>query len=141
MARGIQDRLQNEINQVAEVHFYIKHVIESAFKHTVINPDVRYLVGGYDSELARSRGTFADKFFDLSTMIRLGTAVEVCLRTYYMDRKGLSTLIDLRNDCRYQRGIFQRVQDWQQPNEALSLYRTRLGTIWRIIHTCLLSKR
>ena len=127
MASSIQDRLQNEINQFAEVHFYIKHVIESAFKHMVINPDVTYLVGGYDTELARWRGTFADKFFDMSTMIRLGTAVEVCLRTYYMDRKGLSTLIDLRNDCRYQRGIFQRLQDWQQPNGALSLYKNEIG--------------
>jgi hypothetical protein len=126
MASNIHTRLQNEINRVAEVHFYVKHVIEFAFRQAVINPEVRHLVGGYDTELARWRGTFADKFFDMSTMIRLGTAIELCLRTYYMHRKGHSTLIDLQSDRRYRKGIFQRVQNWQQQDGAIVLYRNEI---------------
>jgi hypothetical protein len=73
------------------------------------------------------RATAADKFFDMSTMIRLGTAIELCLRTYYMQRKGHSTLIDLQSDPRYRKGIFQRVQNCQQQNGAIVLYRDEIG--------------
>ena len=87
MVNNIQDRLQSEINGVAEVHFYIKHVIESSLKSRILTPEARAIVGEYNTELDRWRGTSADKFFDMSTMIRLGTAIEICLRTYYMHRK------------------------------------------------------
>src|SRR4051794_2229011 len=127
MVSHIQGRLQSEINWVAEIHFYIRHVIEARLKSTVITPEGKALVGEYDTELDRWRGTFADKFFDMSTMIRLGTAIEICLRTYYMDRKGYLTLIDLRNDARYENGIFQRVQNWQRANGVLSLYEDEIG--------------
>ncbi len=63
----------------------------------------------------------------MSTTIRLGTAIEICLRTYYMDRKSYSTLIDLRNDALYEKGIFQRVQNWQRANGVISLYRDEIG--------------
>jgi hypothetical protein len=46
---------------------------------------------------------------------------------YYMDRKSYSTLIDLRNDARCKKGIFQRVQNWQGVNGVISLYRDEIG--------------
>src|SRR5919112_2505769 len=113
MDSNFQDRLENEINGVAQIHFYMRRVIEAGLKSIMITPEGRAIVGEYNTELDRWRGTFADKFFDMSTIIRLGTAIEICLRTYYMDRKSYSTLIDLRSDARYKKGIFQRVQNWQ----------------------------
>jgi hypothetical protein len=110
MVNNIQDRLQSEVNGVAEAHFYIKHVIEARLKSLVLSPEGKAIVGECNTELERWRGTFADKFFDMSTMIRLGTAIEICLRTYYMYRKKYSTLLDLRNDAQYQKNLFQRVQ-------------------------------
>jgi hypothetical protein len=106
MVTNIQGRLQNEINAVAQIHFYISRVIEAGLKSTMITPEGRTIVGEYNTELDRWRDTFADKFFDTSTAIRLGTAIEICLRTYYMDRKSYSTLIDLRNDARCKKSIF-----------------------------------
>lgn len=123
----IQNALRGEINRVAETHFYTKPVLESTLKQRVINPEARHLVGGFDTEYARWRGTFADRFFDMGTMIRLGTAVEIGLRNYYMDRKGHSTLVELRSDHRYRKGIFQRVQRWQAANGAIALYRDEIG--------------
>jgi hypothetical protein len=127
MVSNIQDRLENEINEVAQIHFYIRRVIEAGLKNIMITPEGKAIVGEYNTELARWRGTFADKFFDMSTIIRLGTAIEICLRTYYMDRKSYSTLIDLRSDARYEKGIFQRVQNWQGANGVISLYRGEIG--------------
>ena len=63
----------------------------------------------------------------MSTAIRLGTPIDICLRTYYMDRKSYSTLIDLRNDARCKKGIFQRVQNWQGANVVISRYRDEIG--------------
>ena len=127
MVTNIQGRLQNEINAVAQIHFHISRVIEAGLKSTMITPEERTIVGEYNTELDRWRDTFADKFFDTSTAIRLGTAIEICLRTYYMDRKSYSTLIDLRNDARCKKGIFQRVQNWQGANGVISHYRDEIG--------------
>ena len=44
-----------------------------------------------------------------------------------MDRKSYSTLIDLRNDARCKKGIFQQVQNWQGANVVISLYRDEIG--------------
>ena len=63
----------------------------------------------------------------MSTAIRLGTPIEICLRTYYMDRKSYSTLIDLSNDARYKKGIFQRVHNWHGADGVISLYRSEIG--------------
>jgi hypothetical protein len=127
MVSNIQGRLQNEINGVAQIHFYIRCVIEASLRSTTITPEGKAIVGEYNTALDHWRGTFADKFFDMSTTIRLGTAIEICLRTYYMDRKSYATLIDLRNDARYKKGIFQRVQNWQGANGVISLYRSEIG--------------
>jgi hypothetical protein len=127
MVSNIQGRLQNEINGVAQIHFYIRHVIEAGLKNTMITPEGKAIVGEYNTALDHWRGTFADKFFDMTTIIRLGTAIEICLRTYYMDRKSYSTLIDLSNDASYKKGIFQRVQNWHGADGVISLYRSEIG--------------
>ena len=38
MVTNIQGRLQNEINAVAQIHFYIRRVIEAGLKSTMITP-------------------------------------------------------------------------------------------------------
>jgi hypothetical protein len=58
-------------------------------------------------------------------MIRLGTAIELGLREYYMDRKGHSTLAELRSDPRYEKNIFQQVQSWQ-PHGVIVLYKNEI---------------
>lgn len=123
---NIHDRNQAEIGRIAEVHFYLRFRIRSTLKNSYINPAVKHLVGDYDTEYDLWRGSFGDRFFDMATMIRLGTAVEQNLKHYYMDRKGHATLVELRGDRRFEKGIFQRVQDWQQ-NGAIRLYKDELG--------------
>jgi hypothetical protein len=101
-------------------------LIEATLREIVINPEVKHIVGDFATDYDLWRGTLADRFFDMGTMVRLGTAIELGLRSYYMDRKGHSTLVDLRNDPRYQKNIFQRVQSGQ-PNGVIVLYSDAIG--------------
>jgi hypothetical protein len=58
-------------------------------------------------------GQFADKFHDMTTMVRLGGAIEEELRSLYMRRKGYANLLMLNADKDFRHGVFQRVMPWQ----------------------------
>jgi hypothetical protein len=59
MVTNIQGRLQNEINAVAQIHFYISRVIEAGLKSTMITPEGRTIVGEYNTESDRWRDSLA----------------------------------------------------------------------------------
>lgn len=123
---NIHDFHQAEINRVAETHYLLRWQLASKLKESVITPEGKAFVGDYDTYHDFWCGTYGDRFFDMTTMIRLGTAVEQNLKRYYMHRKGYATLAELRTDPSIKKGIFQRVQSWQD-NGVIPLYERELG--------------
>ncbi|TLD43480.1 MAG: hypothetical protein JETT_0298 [Candidatus Jettenia ecosi] len=117
---------RREVNRIAEVHFYLRPLLSSSLRKQLINPDVKTIVGGYENYYDFWHGSYNDRFFDMTTMIRLGTVVENCLKYYYMTRKGHKNLIDLKADPNYKKNIFQRIQNYQSDG-ALKIYRDALG--------------
>ncbi len=122
----MKEMFLREVNRVAEVHFYLRPLLSSALKKQLINFDVKNIVGDYENYYEFWHGSYSDRFFDMATMIRLGTVIEICLKYYYMARKGHTNIVDLNADPNYKKNIFQRIQSYQ-PNGALKVYRDVLG--------------
>ena len=72
--------------------------------------------------------TLGDKFYDMGVFIRLGAEIEICLRDYYMNKKGHSNLLQLNSDSKYKQGMFQRILPWQnKATDAVDLFKTEIG--------------
>jgi hypothetical protein len=115
----MNDYFHQEINRVAEVHFFIRPVLVRALRQQSITDEGRKLVGNFENYYGLWTASFSDNFFDMATAIRLGSVIENCLKKYYMDQKGYITISQLKTDRNYKRGIFQQVQSDQ-----------RKGVIW-----------
>lgn len=116
-----------QINRVAETHFYLRPVLIKALKGQLLTDDARKCIGkdlGNYAELWEA--TFSDRFFDMATMIRLGSVIEGCLKWYYMSKKGHTNIPQLEADPAYKPNIFQRVQSGQSKS-AITLYSQQLG--------------
>lgn len=119
------------VERVAETHFFILPVLEDYFENYIINPEVIKAVFPPELQHVRNQKEYWEtthnrSFFNMGTLIRLGSAVETGLRDYYMGKKGLANLIDLRADPEFKKGIFQRIQNWQSDG-VVGLYRTQLS--------------
>lgn len=131
MVTCAKDQILSKVNDVAEIHYFIRPFLISSLQSQIINPDA---VNGSQSlkETLKGSKTYYEfwdnrhgpSFFDMMTIIRLGSVVEIGLRDYYLEKKCYQSLLDLQNDqnCR---GIFQRVFD--QNNSVTSLYQTQLS--------------
>ena len=117
---------KNRINKVAETQFFLRPYLVSLLKKTKITNKSRKVVGDYNTYYDYWHGSFNDRFFDMGTFIRLGSEIELCLRQYYMDKKGYNNLLELHQDSNYKKGIFQRVQNWQKKG-LINLYKKELG--------------
>jgi hypothetical protein len=120
--------LQTELSTVAETRIYWKPILVHALQNRKTGEGSRMMIPGktYSSEYELWKDKLGEEFYDMATMIRLGTAIEINLKHYYMEKKGHATLDALRRDTSYSQGIFQRVQDGQQ-NGIISLYRRELS--------------
>lgn len=114
------------INRVAETHFFIRPFLEHSLKQQIIADGAKQFSLGANTYHEFWTKSLSDKFFDMGTFIRLGTALENSLKYYYMEKKGHNNLLDLKNDPNYQLNIFQRVLPWTH-NSAIDLYRNELG--------------
>jgi len=124
---SIIDNIQNRVGRIAETHFFLRPMFVSSLK-SPIAPEARRLFLNSESYHEFWTKTFGDKFYDMGTLVRLGSEIEICLRDYYMAKKGFKNLVELRADPRYKRGIFQRIMPWQtSPNDAISLFNDELG--------------
>ena len=123
---NVLEILQVEVNGVAEVHFYVKPVLNRVLQTHTITPAGKMMVGNFATMYEYWQARLGDKFFDMSTTIRLGTVIESNLKRYYMEKKGHSNLADWRSDRRFSKGIFQRVQSWQTDG-VVQLYNDELG--------------
>lgn len=119
----MDELFSREINRVAETHFFLRPMLDHALKrkNQVIIRQGKPMIGEFENCYAYWKSQFGDKFFDMGTMIRLGTAIENCLKYYYMKRKGHASLVELRSDADYNKNAFQRVQNWQS-HGAIALY-------------------
>ena len=116
-----------EIERISHTHFFIKPYLCNCLKNQIITDDGRKFLGhNYQNTYEEWTGTFADKFFDMGTLIRLATAVEQNLKGYYMMKKGHVNRAVLHGDPKYKQNIFQRIMPWQSDG-ALRLYRDELS--------------
>lgn len=94
----------------AETHFYFKPLLEKALKNQFLTDDARDHLGqNWATDFERWEGNYSRHFFDMTTMIRLGAAVETSLRDCFMRSKGYATKAELETDPNYRMGAFQRI--------------------------------
>lgn len=118
---------KRQINRVAETAFSIRPIMKSALKNQILTDDTRkYLGHDFKNYLEFWEASYSDRFFDMSTLIRLGSAIEGCLKWYYMNRKGYANIPELKNDSSYRINIFQRVQTFQNDG-VINLYMKELN--------------
>lgn len=124
----IKESIRVRINRIAETHFLLRPVLVSALKNQVITGAGKPYSSGAKNYYEFWSGTLSDKFYDMGVFIRLGAEIEICLRDYYMNKKGHSNLLQLNSDPKYKQGIFQRILPWQnKATDAVDLFKTEIG--------------
>jgi hypothetical protein len=76
------------LERIAETHFFIRPVILRSLRQHHLTAEAKKIVGTHDTFLEFWQSNFGDRFFDMTTMIRLGTAVESGLRQHHKDAGG-----------------------------------------------------
>lgn len=105
--------MQNSnIELVAETHYLILPVLKNALKSQIILPGGKTVFPNANTYLDVWQSRFGDRFFDMSTLIRIGTSIEIVLRDYYMQKMGYANQIQLKADTSYSLGVFQRIMPW-----------------------------
>ncbi|MDJ0675944.1 MAG: hypothetical protein QNJ36_11270 [Calothrix sp. MO_167.B42] len=122
----MKDYFKQKINRVAEIHYYLRPVLSRALEQQKITDEGRKIAGNYKTYKDIWEGSFSDKFFDMTTMIFLGSTIEVCLKEYYMDKKGYTKISELKDDPKYKHGIFQRFQSSNR-TDVVTLYKEELN--------------
>src|SRR5262245_739915 len=108
---------------ITEQHYFLRPVLEKQLKEFTVNPDVRSQFGDYDTYYEFWKASCGDRFFDMATMIRLGSAIESGLRDYYVRRTGGTS--HATGDLA--RGVFQRILDTPSMDGAVKYYRQNIG--------------
>lgn len=127
MAVPVKQKISNEINRVAETQFFLRPLLKNNLKNQVLTASGKAQIGNFDNYREYWEATFGRHFFDMSVVIRLGSALENGLKHYYMDKNGHQSLSDLRVDPSYKQNIFQRIQPWNGNDSAIVLYQTELS--------------
>jgi hypothetical protein len=109
------------IEQVAETHFITRPQMESAFKNIILTEHARNMFPGCNNYLDVWQHRLSDKFFDMSTMTRMGSSIEFVLRDFYMEKKGYLNISELKKDPMFTQGIFQRIMP-RSNNNAIDLF-------------------
>ncbi len=123
-----KEKAKSGINRIAETQYYIRHILVQGLKNQVVEEKAQHLLLNTTNYYEFWVKSFGDRFFDMSTLIRLGTELENGLKHYYMEKRGRNNLEDLQTDTNYTKNIFQRVQPWQSGNDnAISLFQNVLN--------------
>jgi hypothetical protein len=109
----MHDGFNRQLNRVTETQFYLRTALIKALQEQILTDDARAFVGNFSNYVEFWKASFSDRFFDMGTLIRLGSAIEACLKWYYMLKKGYNNIPQLKTDPAYKQHIFQRVQPWQ----------------------------
>jgi len=121
----VKDQMAEKVNMVAEIHFSIYPQLKSKLRKTHITDAGMKMTSGASTYLEWWTNRFGDKFFEMATFVRLGSVTEAAFRDYYMDRKGIDNLVDLKADPAYKQGVFQRVISGGSTLQVL--YKEQLG--------------
>jgi hypothetical protein len=100
----------NDLERAAETHFFIRPEIVKALERTILTDAAKKVVGDHDNYLSLWQGSLADRFFDMATMIRLGTSIETGLRYRHRQCGGVE-----------KPGMYQRLKE---PTQLLDAFRT-----------------
>lgn len=120
-----KDNTLKAINRIGETHFFLKPVIVNSLKKFSFDPQVASLANNKSTYYEYWVSLFNDKFYDMGTLIRLGSEIECGLKYYYMEKRNLKNLVELKADPRYELNIFQRIMPWTTSN-AISLFNDQL---------------
>lgn len=113
------DFKNRSLEQAAEFHFFIRRQIHNSLKQTVFPDILRKQLGKpFKNHFEMWKNSSGDRFLDMTTMVRIGTAIEEELRTTYMRLKGHENLVDLRGDPDFCPGVFQRIMPWQKDRRS-----------------------
>lgn len=103
------------VERAAESHFFIRPKIDRCLRAHQLTDDARaYYKQPYKTYHDVWTAQLSDKFHDMTTMIRLGSAIETELRDSYMRIKRHANLLSLKADSDFSKGAFQRIQPWQK---------------------------
>jgi len=127
MTIPIKQTIANEVNRVAEAQFYLRPLLSGSLSNQVLTPAAKSQLGNFNNYFEYWEATFGSKFYDMSVLVRLGTVIENCLKYYYMDKKRHASSVSLRDDPKYKRNIFQRIQSWNGNDSAIHIYKTELN--------------
>lgn len=105
---------KKHFRRIRESEYFIKRVFEENLKKIQLDSKTKILVGPYDSYFHMWQATLSDKFYDMTTVVRLGTVIEICLKDYYQEQCGLSNRKELQAHVNSEQNIFQQVQPWHK---------------------------
>lgn len=119
-----ENALKN-VNRIAETQFMIRPRIIDFLQQDTLTPEGKAMLSA-NTYYEFWVNNFHDRFYDMGTLIRLGTEIENGLKYYYMEKKGYKTLLELKSGPNYSMGIFQRVMPWTQ-NNVIELFKKEIG--------------
>ena len=99
-----------DVERIAETHYVIRAMMVNALKNQILTPYGRQVTGGHENYFDMWQSGMGDRFFDMATMVRLGTAVEVGLREHHRTTGAVP----------YNNGIYQRLVE---PTELIELFK------------------
>jgi hypothetical protein len=123
----IKETIRRSINRVADTHFFLRPALVNSLKKTIITEQFRNQALGCSNYFEYWEKSLSEKFFDMGTLIRLGTEIENGLKYYYMEKKGHKNLQDLKSDPNCDLGIFQRVHPWTRDKTVVGLFKDQLN--------------
>jgi hypothetical protein len=72
-----------DVERIAETQYFIRPQIIKSLRQINLNPKLAPFKGHNCTYLDLWQAGFGDRFFDMATFVRLGTAIEVGLRTFH----------------------------------------------------------
>jgi hypothetical protein len=106
------------VHRIAETHRFIRPQILRALEQTMFTAETRRASGGHQTYLQLWQAHRGPEFFDMGTLVRLGTTLEMLMRDYYRQGRDEATGGSLKVST----GVFQRLLPWTD-NNVIELYR------------------
>ena len=103
---------KNYFRKIRESEYFLRRQIESNLKSIKFNDQEKEKYGDHDTYFDLWCATLSDKFYDMTTIVRLGTIIEGCLKDYYQDKKGFSNRKQLNDHIDSNQNVFQQVLPW-----------------------------
>jgi hypothetical protein len=110
------------VHRIEETQFFIRPQILKGLRETTFDREARRAVGGHQTYLQLWKAQRGPEFFDMGTLVRLGSTVETLMRDYH--RRCLGEEPGWSPDLGA--GVFQRLMPWSKDN-VIELYRRDLS--------------